>query len=136
MAFILERNARHIVEVLKDADTANRRGRQNGASATGCLAFIVQADIAAHDRKIERTAGFAHAFQTPHELRHDFRALGVGEIETIGHRQRARAHGVEIAIGLRNSLLAAFIRIGIAIARVAIGRDCQRLVRAMDPHHS
>ena len=132
----LERHGGHFVIIVDQADAANGGGGQDGGSAARGLAFIVEADVPAHDREIEYAASLTHAFEAADELRHDFRPLRVAEIETIGHRERARANRGQVAVSFRNGLLAAFVRIGIAIARRAVGGDGKRLAGSVDADHA
>ena len=65
-------------------------------------------------------------------MRHDLGPLGVGEVEAVGDREGLGTHRAQIPIGLRNRLFAAFIGIGVAVTRGAIGGDRDGLVRAVD----
>ena len=73
--------------------------------------------VAGNDREIEFAAGFADAFDAADELAHDLRLFRVAEIEVVGCRQRLGADGGQVAPDLGNGLLAAFERIGLAVAR-------------------
>ena len=66
--------------VFSSADDADHRGGVD-AFAEG---LVVEADVAAGDRRIEEAAGFGHAFDGFHELRHDLGPLGVAEVEAVG----------------------------------------------------
>ena len=54
--------------IVEQADAADRGGGEDGAAAAGRLALVVERDVAAHDREVERAAGFAHAFEAADEL--------------------------------------------------------------------
>src|SRR3546814_8999250 len=56
VAGLLEADADRLVQILDHADAADRGGRQDRAAAAGCLRFIVEADVARHDRIVERAA--------------------------------------------------------------------------------
>jgi len=136
VALILEADGHHRVEIVDQPDRANSRGRQDRvADAVGTGGFVVEADIARDDRHVERLAGFGHALDAADELAHDMGFFGIAEIHAVGGCQRFRADGAEIAIGLGDRLLAAFIRVGLAIARGAVGSDGEALVGAMYPDY-
>ena len=69
-------------------------------------------------------------------MRHDFGPLRVGKVEAIGDRQRRGSHGADVTIGFSNRLFAAFIGVGIDIARGAVGRHGERLFVAVHAYHS
>ena len=71
----------------------------------------------------------------PTNWRHDLGPLRVAEVEAVGDRERPGADRAEVAVGLGDRLLAAFIGVGVAIARGAVGGDRQRLVGAVDADH-
>ena len=52
--------------------------------------------------------------------------LRIAEIEIVGDRERTRADGGEIAPGFGDGLLAAFVGIGLDVARRHIARHRQR----------
>ena len=135
VAVILKRNRRHFADIFQHANAANGGCWQNGAAPAGCLAFIVERHIARHDRVIKRTAGVAHALKATHDLRHDFGALRVGEIQAVGNRKRRCADCANVAIGFGHGLFAAFIRVSIAITRCAICAHSQRAVGAVNTDH-
>ena len=66
--------------------------------------LVVEADIAGHDREIERLAGRRHAADRGGELAHDLRPLGVAEIHVVGERQRPGADRGQVAPGLGHRL--------------------------------
>ena len=114
-------------------DAADGRRRQN-ALAVG---LVVERDIAGDDREIERPAGFADALDRLHQLAHDLRAFRIAEIEIVGRRQRLGAGRREVAPALGHGLLAAFERIGLAIARRHVRGEGERLGgMAVDAHHA
>ena len=135
LAFRLEPDRRALRPIVEQPDAADRRRRQDGAAAARRLALVVEADVAAHDREVERAAGFAHAFEAADELRHDLGPLGVAEVEAVGDRERPGADRAEVAVGFGDGLLSALIGVGVAVARGAVGGDRQRLLRAVDADH-
>ena len=132
IAVTLESNRRHFADIFQHADAADCWSRQNRTATASGLAFIIQRHIARHDRVIQRSAGVAHPFETAHDLRHDFGALRVGEIQAVRDRKRRCANCADVAIGFGHGLLAAFIRVGITIARRAVGAHRQRAVRSVN----
>ena len=118
-----------------------RRGRRWPASAgsparAGRIArFVVEADIAGHDREVERLAGRRHAADRGGELAHDLGPFGVAEVHVVGERQRPRADGGQVAPGLGHRLRAAGLGVGGAVARRAVGGQRQRARQALELHH-
>src|SRR3546814_11889909 len=84
--------------------------------------------------EVEHLAGFGHTFDAADELPHDLRPLRVAEIHAVRRRQGHRAHSCDIAPAFGNRLLAALVRVGIAIARRAIGADRDTLARTLHPY--
>ena len=100
-AGVLEGNGHRRGGLHQSHDAQHRRGID--ALAQG---FVVQADVAAGDRRLEEAAGLGHAFDGFHELRHDLRPLGIAEVQAIGGGHGLRAHGREIAAALGHGQLA------------------------------
>jgi hypothetical protein len=99
------------------------------------VGLVVERDVAGDDREVERAAGLADAFDGADELAHDLRALGIAEVEVVGGRERQGARRGEVAPALGDGLLAAFERVGLAIARRHVGGESERLGRmALDAH--
>ena len=74
------------------------------------LGLVVEADIAGHDREVERLAGRRHAADGGGELPHDLGLFGVAEIHVVGDRQRPGADRGHVAPGLGHRLRAAHPR--------------------------
>ena len=122
LALSLECHRRHLVDIVEQADASDGRGRQHGCClAVRIRSLVVKRDIARDDRHIERGAGFGHAFYTANKLPHDLGLFGIAEIHAVCGRQRLCTDSGEVAIAFGNRLPAAFDRIGLAIARRAIG---------------
>ena len=92
--------------------------------------LVVEADIAGHDREVQRLAGGGHAADGGGELAHDLGLFRIAEIHVVGDRQRAGADGGEVAPGLGHRLRAAGLRVGGAVARRAVGGQRQRALAA------
>ena len=135
VAQALEPDRAAVTPVLQQPDAADRRGGQDRAASAGRLALIVEADVAGHDREVERTARLRHPLDAADELAHDPRVLRVAEVHAVGRGERDRADRGDVAPRLGDRLLPALDRVGEAIARRAVGGDRQRLVGAVDPHH-
>ena len=96
--------------------------------------LVVEADIAAHDREVERAAGGGHAADGGGELAHDLGLFGIAEIQVVGDGQRPGAGGGEVAPGFGHRLRAARLGVGGAVARRAVGGQRQRAACALDAH--
>ncbi len=121
----------HIV-VGQQADRADGRRRRNGDA----VGLVIEADVAAHDREVQLAAGLGHAVGGAHDLAHDLRALRVAEVQVVGDGDGTRTDGGQVAPRLGHGLLAAFIGVGLDIARGAVAGDGQTLFRAVDADHA
>src|SRR3954454_14895767 len=132
MVVSLEANRRALLPIVEQTDAADRGGGEDGeAGAVFAFGLVVEADVAAHDGEIERSAGLGNAFDTADELAHDLRPLRVAEVEAIGDRERLRPDRAEVAIGFSDSLLPASDRVGVAIAGRAVGGERKRFFGAV-----
>src|SRR3546814_20598434 len=85
--------------------------------------LVVEAEVARHDRIVERAARLAHPVEAAGDLPHDLGALRVREVEAVGDRERRGADRGDVAPRPGDRLLAAFDReIGRASCRE---RVCQ-----------
>ena len=82
--------------------------------------FVVEADVPAGDRRIERAARFGHTLDGLAKLEKIFRLVRVSEIEIVGDGERHGSRTGEIARGLGDSDLCAFARILATIEPIAI----------------
>ena len=98
---LLERNG-HRRGGLHQADDAHHRRRLDRLAQR----FVIEADVAAGDRRFEEAAGFRDAFDRFHELRHDLRPLRIAEVQIVGGRHRQRADGRKIAAAFGDRQLA------------------------------
>ena len=117
--------------IVNQPHRANGRRRQD----RGPVGFIVERDIARHDRHIERRAGRADAFDRADELPHDLRLFGVAEIEVVSRCQRLGSDSSQVAPDFSNGLFAAFERIGFDIARCYVGARGNGFCGAVDADH-
>ena len=92
---------------------ADGRGRQDALT----VGFVIQRNIARHDRHIERRNCLTNALDRADELPHDLGLFGIAEIQVVGGGQRRRTDRGQVAIGFGHRLFAAFDRIGLNIAR-------------------
>ena len=88
--------------------------------------FVVEADVAAGDRRFEGRAGFGHAVDDFAELPHHFGMFGIAEVEAVCRRQRPSAGADDIAARFSDHQLGAFAR----ILRHAESRTVERHRRA------
>ena len=116
-------------DIRQKPDAADRRRRQD-ALAVG---LVVERDIAGDDRVVERQAGFAHAFDAVDELAHDLRPFRIAEVHVVGEGDRQGAHRSQVAPALGHRLRPAAARVGLAIARRAIGGERQPLDAPRQP---
>ena len=84
--------------------------------------FVVQADVAAGDGRFEEQARLGHAFNGLHQLRHDFRTLGIAEVQVVGGGHWQGAGRGQIAAAFGHDQLDALARIQQAITLVAVQR--------------
>ena len=99
------------------------------------VGFVVKAHVAGNHRITKRAAGLGDAVDRLLELAHNARFFRVAEIQAIGDRQRSATDRGDIAPGLGDRLLGAFVRVGLTVSRGAIGGDRQRFIGPVDPDH-
>ncbi len=95
-------------------------------------AFVVKTHIAAHDRHLQRAAGVREAGDRLLELPIHLGPVGVGEVEAIGDRERARPGRDDVAGRLGDRMLGAYVGVEMAVASVAVGGHRQSKARALD----
>src|SRR3546814_17712668 len=59
LALVLEGDGGRLAPVGQQADAADGRRGQDRAASAGRLGFVVEADVARHDREVERLTRFA-----------------------------------------------------------------------------
>ena len=91
-----------------------------GVGNRAALGLVVERDVAGDDRRFEGAAGIADPADALRELPHDLRPLGRSEVEAVGDRDRAAAARRDVARRLGHRLLAAFVRIEIAVDRIHV----------------
>ena len=84
--------------------------------------LVVKGHIARHDRVVERQARLSHPLDRSDEFTHDLGPFGVAEIHVVGQRQRFGADRGQVSPALGDGLRAASHRVGVAVARRAVGR--------------
>ena len=89
----LERARHGLRRVLEQADDAEHRRREDRAA----FGFVVEADVAAGDRDVERPARVADAADRFADLPHDLRPLGIAEVEVVGRADRLAAGARDVA---------------------------------------
>ena len=73
--------------------------------------IVVETDVAAGDRNVERAAGFGDAVDRFAELPHDFGLFGIAEVQAIGGGHGARAGAGDVARGFGDGVHRADARI-------------------------
>ena len=89
----LEDSRRRLRRVVEQADHAEHRRREDRAA----LGFVVEADVAAGDRHVERAAGVADAADGFADLPHDLGPLGIAEVQVVGRADRLAAGARDVA---------------------------------------
>ena len=124
VALVLEPLGCDVFRVVDQSQHADRRRRVNRARGR----FVVEADVATGDRRIECLARFANAFHATAKLPEHFRLHRVAEVEVVGDGQWPCSATDQVAHGFRHGNLAALKRIEIAVGRIAIGCECDELL--------
>ena len=108
-------HARRVLDQPDDADDRRRIDRL-------AVGLVVEADVAAGDRDVQRAARVGHAFDRLDELPHDLGPLGVAEVQAVGRADRDAAGAGDVARRLGDRQHRAAPRIEVAVAAVAVGR--------------
>ena len=115
-----------IVEQADDPDLGRRRDRPAGR-------LVVERDVAAGDRQVERPAGVGQAPDAFLELPECLRPGRVGVVQAVRHAERPGAGDRHVAGRLGHAQRRAEPRVDRADRLVRVGRRDQRLRRALDP---
>src|ERR1019366_1849388 len=94
--------------------------------------FVVEADVAAGNRRIQFLAGFGDAVNHLRKLPHDIRLFGIAEVEAVGGADRSRSRAGHFARGFGDRVHGAETGIEIAPAAIAIERHGEPAFRALD----
>src|SRR5262249_12231655 len=132
VAGLPEPAGQHPIRVLQQTDDADRRSRVDGLP----IGFVVETDVSARNRYVQRTACLADPGDGALELPHDAGALWVAKIEAVGRADWACAGTRDVPRGLGHSEHGAEVRIEIAVAAVAVERHRERAIRSLDAHHA
>ena len=84
IARLAESSLEHPIRMLEEPDDADDGRRVDGSP----VGLVVEADVAAGDRHVERATGLADALDGLRELPHDVRPFRVAEIQAVGDRHR------------------------------------------------
>src|SRR5439155_22483720 len=101
----------------KQSDHANDRRRIDRARGT----LIVERDIAAGHRRPKRATGVRNAATGLAELIEDFRTLRAAKVQAVGDAEWPPTGAGDVASGLGDGRLAAFVRIEPHVAAVTVG---------------
>src|SRR5690349_15874716 len=116
VTFVAEGDFEHAACVIEDAKDPDYRSRINRFAKS----FVIETDVAAGDRSLERVAGFREALDSFAELPHHFRLLRATEIEAICGCDGTRAAGSDIASGFGDGVHRAEARTELAPSAVAV----------------
>ena len=128
---LAERAADHPPGVLYYAHHAEHRGRQDRPA----VRLVVEADVAAGDRDLQRPARIADPRHRAGELPHDLRPLRISEVQAVGGADRPSAGAGDVAGRLRHGQHRPAVRVEKAVPPVAVDRERQGARRALDAHH-
>ena len=131
LALGLERERHRRREIVEQADAADGRRRQDRAA----VGLVVERDVAGHDREIERRAASPMPRTQPTNCPMISGRSGLPKLRLSVSASGRPPTARDIAPGLRHRLLAALVRIGLAIARRDVGGERQRLRPVVDAHH-
>ena len=106
-------------------DLADHADDWRGIDAGSARGLVVEADIAAHDRDLQRAAGLGQAGDRLLHLPVHLWPVGIGEVQAVGHGQRLRPGRDDVARSFRNRQLSPEVRVELAVAGVARGGDSQ-----------
>src|SRR5262249_48959818 len=118
VAGILESPAHDAIGVFEHANHADD-GRRIDRFAVG---LVVEADVAAGDRHVQRATRFANTFDRSRELPHDRRPLRITEIQTVCSADRKRTRTRDVSRRFRYGQHRPTLRIEVAVPAVAIDR--------------
>ncbi len=104
---------------LNEAYQREGRGRVDGTHGV----LVVEADVAAGHRGIERSAGLRQSTHRFLQLEEELGVMRIAEIQIIRAAQRSRTGAGQIACAFSHDRLAAFVRIQIDVNTVAIHRE-------------
>src|SRR5207248_3987730 len=102
------------VVVVDDADHPDHRGRVDGAA----LGVVVEADIAADDRQVERATGVGEPAGGLLQLPVDLRLVRVAEVQAVGDGDRPGAGGDDVASRFGDRDLGTQVGVELAVAAV------------------
>src|SRR6267378_4679094 len=136
VAFLTEGDLQNLRGVIEDAEDADDRRRVDRLAE----GFVVEADVAAGDGRVEGGAGFGEAVDGFAELPHHSGFFGAPEVEAIRGGDGAGTTASHVAGRLRDGVHGARARIQLTPAAVPVGRESQGALhdsraRILDPYH-
>src|SRR4051812_1595982 len=109
-------------------DDANGRRWIDGVA----VRLVIEADVTAGNRYVQRATCCANPFDCFGELPHDLGPLRISEVEAVGRAERLRTSAGDVARRLRNREHRAAKRIEVAVSAVSIDRHGERAIGPLD----
>ena len=119
------------VRPLEQAHHPHHRSRVDRAAR----GLIVEGHVAGHDGHRQGRQGLAHARDGLGQPPAGRALLGVGEVQAVRRRDRARADAGQVAGGLEHRRPPAAARVELAVALGAVGGERDRALAARQAHH-
>ncbi len=124
-------NGASLFHIFHKSHHADDGGGVDGNSA----AFVIQADIAAYYRRVQRPTGLGHAFNGFSQGPILFRHFGAWEVQAVGNGSRFGAGASHIAGGLRHCSLCPLPGVQGTVCAVAVNGSGNALFAAGKPQH-
>ena len=124
----LERPRQDPRRILQQPDDADDRRRIDRAA----VGLVVEADVAAGNRHVERAARLGDSLDRLDQLPHDLGPLWIAEVQAVGRADRDRAGAGDVPRRFRDRQHRAAPGIEVAVPAVAIRRNRQPACRPLD----
>ncbi len=120
-----------VTNVVDDAQHADDRSRIDRAA----VGLVVKAHVAGYHRRGEYATGLGHAANRLLQLEIHLRFFRVAEVQAVGHGDRFGSGADDVARGFGNGDRAASVRVEEAETAVAVCRECDAAMGALQPQH-
>ncbi len=131
IARIAKGRAGDVLERIDDAEHSDDRRRMHAAGR----ALVIERDISACDRCVQRDTGLANSRNGFPELEEYLRAGRISEVETVGDSERACTGACDVARGFDDGNSTANSRIERDVTTVAIGLERDGAIGATNAQH-